>query len=221
MIIFRRFISLVRLVKLKFTLKGFSFGLFSYIDFLSDLGRYVKLNGKSVIIDSVIGDYSYVSNAKVSNCSIGKFCSIGTNASVGGLGKHPIDMISTHPSFYSVSMQCGRTFSEKNYFDEYEYTYIGNDVWIGMNAIILDGVKVGNGVVIAAGAVVTTDIPSYAIVGGVPAKIIRYRFTESEIKDLERLLWWNWSEFHLELCAPIIRKGVVSELVDFANGNNV
>ena len=70
-------------------------------------------------------------------------------------------------------------------------THIGNDVWIGLNATILDGVTIGDGAIVAAGAVVTKDVPPYAVVGGVPAKIIKYRFTESQIDFLLKFRWWE------------------------------
>lgn len=69
---------------------------------------------------------------------------------------------------------------------------IGNDVWIGTHAVILSGVTIGNGAVIAAGSVVTKDIPPYAVVGGIPAKVIKFRFEDSSIKKLEDLKWWDW-----------------------------
>lgn len=71
---------------------------------------------------------------------------------------------------------------------------IGNDVWIGAGTIILPNIKIGNGVIIAAGAVVTKDIPDYAMVGGVPAKVIKYRFNPQEIEILNKVKWWNWSD---------------------------
>lgn len=74
---------------------------------------------------------------------------------------------------------------------------IGNDVWIGMNSIILPGVKIGNGVTIAAGSVVNKDIPDYAVVGGVPAKIIKIKYETEIVEKLNDIAWWNWSEEHI------------------------
>ena len=71
---------------------------------------------------------------------------------------------------------------------------IGHDVWIGTNVTILPSVKIGNGAIIAAGAVVTKDIPDYAIVGGVPAKVLKYRFSDDEIKRLNQSKWWEWPD---------------------------
>ena len=84
------------------------------------------------------------------------------------------------------------TYSKERRFEEFKAQIeIGNDVWIGDSAIIMDGVKIGDGSIIAAGAVVTKDVPPYAIVGGVPAKIIRYRFDEDDINFLLELSWWE------------------------------
>lgn len=134
--------------------------------------------------DTTIGDYTYINGGHIYNSQIGKFCSIGYGVSVGP-GEHQIERISSFPL-------SSRAFGE---YDAGEFitkkTVIGNDVWLGNNAIVLQGVTVGNGAVIAAGAVVTKDVPPYAIVGGVPAKIIRYRFENQMIKKLEKLQWWD------------------------------
>jgi len=82
---------------------------------------------------------------------------------------------------------------------------IKNDVWIGANAVILSGVTVGNGAVIAAGAVVTKDVPDYAIVGGVPAKIIKYRFAQEEIEILNQIKWWDWPDEKLKENRHLLR----------------
>lgn len=87
------------------------------------------------------------------------------------------------------------TYSDDEKYTEFKRQIeIGNDVWIGDSVLILDGVKIGDGAVLAAGAVVTADVPPYAIVGGVPAKVIRYRFNEDEIEHLIKLKWWDKSE---------------------------
>lgn len=158
----------------------------------SKFGKYNKINDNSYLYRVTYGDFTYSSqNVSIMNCNIGKFCSIAHGVIVGP-GKHPLNnFVSTHPSFYSVHKQCGSTFSDAQYFDEMGFVAIGNDVWIGANAIILDDVVIGNGAVIGANAVVTKDVPAYAIVGGTPAKIIKYRFSEEDIIFLEKLEWWN------------------------------
>ena len=148
--------------------------------------------------DSTIGSYTSISpNARISMTDIGRFCSIGPNF-ISGWGIHPIDGISTCQAFYSKDYIFGPVFSEVNKIEERKRIKIGNDVWIGMNCSILDGVVIGDGAVIAAGAVVTKDVPPYAVVGGVPAKIIKYRFDEETIDQLLKIKWWNYSHERLK-----------------------
>ncbi|MBF8457267.1 CatB-related O-acetyltransferase [Kaistella sp. G5-32] len=150
------------------------------------------------LVDSKIGDYTSISaNSKISFTEIGKFCSIGPNF-ISGWGIHPTDGISTSPLFYSKSHATGNTFSEINKIQERLPVVIGNDVWIGANCFILDGVKIGNGVIIAAGAVVTKDVENFSIVGGVPAKVIKYRFEKEDIEKLEILKWWDFDNENLK-----------------------
>lgn len=138
-----------------------------------------------------LGDYSYIAkNSNISNTTIGKFCSIGPNVCCG-LGKHPINGISTSPMFYSTKCQNGATLSAKDKYEEFLPISIGNDVFIGANVTILDGVTIADGAIIGAGAVVTKDIPPYAIAIGVPAKVIKYRFSQDKIDALLGRKWWN------------------------------
>lgn len=153
---------------------------------------YNYLADNTSVVDSYLGNYSYLGeNTFIQNTTIGNYSCIGPNVKIG-LGEHPVNhFISIHPVFYSLSAQVGVTFATKQYFDEYNPVNIGNDVWVGANAIVRSGVTIGNGCIVAAGAVVTKDLPPYSIVGGVPAKIIKYRFDEQEILQLEQLKWWN------------------------------
>ena len=129
-----------------------------------------------------IGRYSYVSrNSLIQNTEIGCFCSIADNCNIG-LPSHPLDFVSTSPVFLNTSNYLNKNFAKFEYND-CPTTYIGNDVWIGSGAKIKSGVKVGNGSVIAAGAIVTKDVPAYAIVAGIPARIIRFRFNEKNIES--------------------------------------
>ena len=114
---------------------------------------------------------------------------------------HPShEFVSTYPAFYSMKTSTDLLYVTKQKFSEFKYAYedylvkIGNDVWIGEDARIINGVTVGDGAIIATGAVVTKNVPAYAIVGGVPAKIIDYRFDADQIDLLSRLEWWNKSE---------------------------
>lgn len=158
------------------------------------------VNSGTWISNSYIGYGTYIgSRTSLPNCQIGKFCSIAQNVKVIN-ATHPTDIfVSTSPMFFSTLKQNGKTFCEKNRFEEFLTTngrnlIIGNDVWIGENVVLKGGITIGDGVIIAMGAVVTKDVPPYAIVGGVPAKIIRYRFNEEQIKKLLEIKWWNYPE---------------------------
>lgn len=177
-------------------------------------GNYIQ--EKTRILNSELGYGTYIgANSFICNTKIGKYCCIGGNVKTI-TGNHPIrQFVSVHPSFYSLRKQAGFTyvktqkFSDFNYIDEEKKlsVIIGNDVWIGENASILEHIMIGNGAVVAAGAVVTKDVPNYAIVGGVPAKIIGYRFDEEIIDFLEKTKWWNkpqdWIEKHAEMFESI------------------
>lgn len=168
-------------LKLKFGYNSYATNTkFGYANFIKN---NVSIN------NSNLGDYTYVSDGtKIQYTTIGKFCSIGRECQLG-LGKHPSNFVSTHPIFYSSSAYM--TFSEKKYYEEFENISIGNDVWIGSRVIVLDGINISDGAVVAAGALVTKDVPPYAIVGGVPAKVIKYRFEKAIIDKLLEVKWWN------------------------------
>jgi acetyltransferase-like isoleucine patch superfamily enzyme len=172
--------------------KGVIVGLFSSIN-NSNLGEKVYVGTKVTVYNSSIGDYSYInSNTSIRDTVLGKFCSIGSNVTFG-LGMHPMNLISTHPAFYSNNKGY-KTFSKKNYFQEYFPIKVGNDVWVGYGAIIMGGVEIGDGAVIAAGSIVTKNVEPYSVVGGVPAKHIKYRFSKENIKRLQKSKWWDNDE---------------------------
>lgn len=145
--------------------------------------------------NTTVGDYSRIRQfTTIHKSRIGKYCSISRNVRIG-LGEHPTNLISTNSIFYreqknSIRKDWVRPIS----FTERKEIIIGNDVWIGEFATIKGGVKVGDGAVIATRALVTKDVPPYAIVGGVPAKVLKYRFDEDVIKELLEIQWWNLSE---------------------------
>jgi virginiamycin A acetyltransferase len=126
--------------------------------------------------------------------SIGAFCSIAEGVMITDKN-HPTQLVTTHPILFSreygfvESERLAALTEGKNRRVE-----IGNDVWIGTKAIILPSVRIGDGAIVAAGAVVTKDVPDYAIVGGVPARIIRYRFDEATIAKLKATKWWEWPD---------------------------
>ena len=154
------------------------------------LGNHTVIHPNVSLSNVIIGDYTFVRSCII-NTTIGKFCSIAPSCSIGNR-KHPSrNFVSTSPVFFSKNNGCQMTFVKENLFEECERIEIGNDVWIGINSIILDGVKIGDGAIIGAGAVVTKDVDDYAIVGGVPAKLIRYRFEKQQIDFLKRFKWWD------------------------------
>lgn len=155
------------------------------------LGEYTTIKNESMLLNSEVGDYTYISHASnITFTKIWKFCSIGQNFKAW-LWKHPTDFVSSHPIFYSLWKQCQITFADKNYFQEREQIIIGNDVRIGTNVIVMDGITIWDGAIIAASSVVTKDVEPYSIVGWVPAKIIKYRFEPEQINYLLKFKWWD------------------------------
>jgi acetyltransferase-like isoleucine patch superfamily enzyme len=168
------------------------------LDYLSEgvnidsrISKLAKVNAPFQVFESSIEDYTYVSPGSfISQVTIGKFCSIGPNL-FAGHGIHPIDGVSTHPMFYSTRKQNGYSLSVTDKIVERKQIHIGHDVFIGANVTIIDGVTIGNGAVIGAGSVVSKDIPAYAIAVGSPIKVIRFRFDEQTIDELNESRWWE------------------------------
>ncbi|MBI5972997.1 CatB-related O-acetyltransferase [Staphylococcus caledonicus] len=151
----------------------------NYID------RFCKIRNSS------IGRYSYIGfGSDFNNVEVGNYCSISSDVKIG-LGKHPVDYFSSSPVFYSNNNPFGTKEAYLTFDENPKRTIIGHDVWIGANVIILDGVEIGTGAIIATGSVVTKNVPPYQIVGGVPAKLIRKRFDETTIRLLLDSKWWT------------------------------
>lgn len=178
------------------------------------LHSYVKFCGR-LGYGSYIGPYSKVS------AKIGRFTSIASYVcTVVGRHAYQAPFATTCPMFFSLNpnhSQSGSTFATDQMFEELKFAVpkkqldveIGNDVWIGERAMLIGGVHIADGAVVLAGAVVTKDVPPYAIVGGVPAKIIRYRYDEETINFLLNIQWWNnsedWFKEHWRLLTDIDR----------------
>lgn len=156
----------------------------------SKLDQFVKIDRNNLIQNSHFGRLSYTGAFSVVQAAkIGSFCSISWGVTIGG-GEHDYSRITTHDFLYNPRYGLGGRPGSS--YDRYASgCELGHDVWIGANATVLRGVVVGHGVVIGANSIVTRDVPSYAVVAGNPAKLIRYRFDDHTIDRLLKLEWWH------------------------------
>jgi phosphonate metabolism protein (transferase hexapeptide repeat family) len=181
-----------------------------------DLGRFTEVGERVVMAESSLGDYSYVERgAEAIYTTIGKFCAIAANARINAL-MHPVDRISQHkityrPNEYFLGAKIDKDFRNER---QSKRVMIGHDVWIGHGAIIMPGVHVGHGAVIAANAVVTRDVDSYAIVAGVAAKRIRWRFDNTIRERIISLGWWDWEHDRLAQAVDDMRALSVEEFLE-------
>lgn len=179
-----------RRLKKQFQNRNLSF--LALYDKSSEISNRSRIQRFVILRRCTVSEYTYIGyNTNIYHAGIGKFCSISKDVCIG-LPSHPSKFISTSPIFVNIHNGTGYSWSKQNMFDSTPgKVVINNDVWIGMKSTIMGGVTIGNGAIIAAHSVVTKDVPPYAIVGGVPAKIIKYRFNEDIIEALQKAEWWK------------------------------
>lgn len=159
----------------------------------SNIENYVKIDRMNHIFKSIIRRHSYTGmNTVIMDSEIGSFCSIAWNVSIGP-AEHDYKRVTNHAFLYNDFNELKpKKVTPYNRFEK--KCIIGNDVWIGAGAIIQRGVNIGNGAVIASNAVVTKNVPAYAIAAGVPSSIIGYRFDKKIIEELEEIRWWDYDD---------------------------
>jgi phosphonate metabolism protein (transferase hexapeptide repeat family) len=173
-----------------------------------DIGAYCEVGARTMLLEVTMGDYSYVVNdSQITYTTIGKFCSIAAMTRINP-GNHPMHRASQAHFTYRASAYFAGESDEAEFFAwrRSHRVHIGHDVWIGHGAIVLPSRGIGTGAVVAAGAVVTKDVPAYTIVAGNPARTIRRRFSEDIANRLADLAWWDWDHETLRRALPDFRK---------------
>lgn len=171
----------------------------------SSIHRTSKVESGCNIVSVRMDKYSFCGyDCEIIDTEIGPFCSIANNVVIGG-AMHPIAWASSSPVFYKGRDSVRKKFEEFPR-DNGKKTYIGHDVWIGGGVYIKQGVRIGNGAVVGMGAVVTKDVPDYAIVAGNPARLIRMRFDDDTIENLEKSKWWELPDEKLQRYSHLIKE---------------
>ncbi len=178
----------------------------------STIGSYVDIEKRNLIRSAVIGDMTYTgADVGIMWAEVGKYCCIARKVEIGG-NEHNYRAASMMPSYRVLNKLGGKLSMHQ---DE-EIVRVGNDVWIGVGALIprKSGLVIGDGAVIGSGAVVTKSVPPYAIVAGVPARVMRYRFEAPVIEKLLRLKWWDWEREKILENWPLLSSDLTEEAVD-------
>ncbi|MEA4988579.1 MAG: CatB-related O-acetyltransferase [Anaerovorax sp.] len=192
-------------------------------DFTYYSGYYHKEDFEDICVRYLLGDRSTRSYKELfgedfifDKLIIGKYCSIGSGSTflLAGNQGHRHEWISTYPFQTDIFQNARDGFKRKG------NTIIGNDVWIGTEAMIMPGIKIGDGAIIAARSIVTKDVEPYTIVGGNPSKILKKRFSDKEIEQLLEIQWWNWEINKINEALPIICSNQISKLYEYYNKHN-
>jgi acetyltransferase-like isoleucine patch superfamily enzyme len=204
------------MAKLKNLLQYLSVELFQFLQRQDHYWKYKEWVRRGVL---EIGRHTYGSpiihsyRGNERKVVIGSYCSIGPNVTIITGGAHPTDWVSTYPFRAQWNLpgayQDGMPVSRGD-------VVIGSDVWISSNIIILSGVTIGHGAVIAAGSLVTRDIPPYSIAGGVPARVLRHRFSAEQIAKLLEIQWWRWDEKKIERFVPLLSSNQIDDFIQAA-----
>jgi len=180
------------------------------------LGAYTEVGARTKLLEVELGDYSYVVNdSDIAYAKIGKFTSIAAMTRINP-GNHPMDRASQSHFSYRASAYFDGERDEDEFFAwrRAHQVIIGHDVWIGHAAIMLPGRRIGTVAVIGAGAVVTKDIPAYAVAVGNPARVIRQRFSDNTAAGLQQLAWWDWPHERLRGALPDLRSLTAEQFLD-------
>lgn len=165
----------------------------------SVLGRYTEVGARTHVTHSSLGDYSYaVNDTQIAYAQIGRFANIASQVRIYA-SRHPMDRASLHHFTYRSAWYFEDAEDDQSFFDwrASNGITIGHDTWIGHGAVVMPAVKIGNGAVIGSGAVVTRDVPAFAIAVGSPARVIKQRFPNAIAARLEALAWWDWEHSRL------------------------
>jgi len=159
----------------------------------TSFGRWCEVGARTKVAESSFEDYSYVVNdSDIIHATVGKFCSIAAHTRINP-GNHPLDRVMlSHVGYRSSAYGLGPDDPDFFEWRRSSPVALGHDVWIGHGAVVLPGVTIGTGAAVGAGTIVTKDVPPFAVVVGNPGRVLRYRFSDAVIADLQHIAWWDW-----------------------------